>query len=147
MSARHGVRSALIFRSALISGSMLAACIPVSAQMPTTLPPEIPASDTLTDAPPDSTSITHWYQRPVRNRDDVPIGKVADVLVDRGGRIGAFVLELADSRKNVLVHFGAISAGKNANDALVINIGPAVLDRAQAFKYDAVQARWLPLQK
>lgn len=141
MSARHGIRSALIL------GSMLAACLPASAQMPTKLPPEIPASDALADAPPDSTSITHWYQRPVRNRDDAQIGKVTDVLVDRGGRIGAFVLELAESRKNVLVSFGAVTAGKNDKDALVINIDPAALERAHAFKYDAAQARWLLLER
>src|SRR5580704_6035350 len=51
-----------------------------------------PAVRVLTSVPADNLTVTHWYKQSVYDPSDNKIGEVTDVLVDREGKIGVFIV-------------------------------------------------------
>jgi hypothetical protein len=55
-------------------------------------PPE--QAMTLKSLPPDASTVTNWYRQNVYDPSDERIGEISDVLVDRDGKIAAFMVSV-----------------------------------------------------
>src|SRR5260370_12089593 len=51
-------------------------------------------SQTLTTLPPDASTVTNWYKQNVYDPFDTKIGEISDVLVNKDGKITAFVVSV-----------------------------------------------------
>jgi sporulation protein YlmC with PRC-barrel domain len=108
-----------------------------------------PPAQILSSVPQNAMTVTHWYKQNVYDHSDNKIGEVMDVLVDRDGRIGAFIVGvggfLGAGEKDVAVPFNAVQVTKKDNkDYLVMNSTKDALKNAKGFKYDRTNMTWLP---
>jgi sporulation protein YlmC with PRC-barrel domain len=124
-------------------------------------------SPVLTAIPQDAMTVTNFYKQNVYDPSDVKIGEINDVLVDKDGKLVAFVIGIGGflgvDQKDVAVPFNSIRATwrPDADAALPFNSSRATrrdgkwwlsmsatkesLKNAPGYKYDAVKATWVPV--
>ena len=86
-----------------------------SAQTAQPLPPAAapgPAARVLPSVPSEAMTVTRWHKQNVYDPSDAKIGEIEDVLVDRDGKIIAFIVAvggfLGMGEKDVAVPFNAV---------------------------------------
>jgi sporulation protein YlmC with PRC-barrel domain len=103
----------------------------------------------LTSLPPDASTVTNWYRQNVYNPSEEKIGEISDVLVEKDGRIGAFIVSvggfLGMGEKHVAVPFHAVRATqRDGKWWLTMNATKDALKTAAGYKYDRAKATWEP---
>jgi len=112
-----------------------------------------------------STSITGFYQHNVYDSAnlDAKIGQIKDVLLNKDGRIGAFIIGVGDfigvdpkdrdtnvaapfiDEKNVAVPFDAVHVTQRGGERwLTMTVTRDALKSAPGYKYDKGKASWGP---
>jgi sporulation protein YlmC with PRC-barrel domain len=104
---------------------------------------------TLKSLPTDVTTVTNFYKQNVYNLSEKKIGQISDVLVDKDGKINAFIVAvgglLGIAEKNVAVPFNAVrSSQKNGEWWLTMNTTEDALKAAAGYVYDRKKATWEP---
>jgi sporulation protein YlmC with PRC-barrel domain len=118
------------------------------AQQTTGAAPSEPAS-VLRSLPPDASTVTNWYKQNVYDPSEEKVGEISDVLVDRDGKIGAFIVSvggfLGMGEKHVAVPFNVVHAAqRNGKWWLTMNATKDALKSAPGYKYDRAKATWEP---
>ena len=103
----------------------------------------------LTTLPQNATTVTNYYKQNVYDPSDAKIGEISDVLVNKDGKIDAFIISvggfLGMGEKDVAVPFNAIHATeKNGKWYLTMNVTKDGLKNANGYKYDRAKATWVP---
>ena len=103
--------------------------------------------------PASSSTVTNWYKQSVYDPKDSKIGEIADVLVDRSGRIDSLIVAvggfLGAGEKDVSVPFDAVRVTNKNNNKwyLVMNTTKDQLKDAPGFTYDKDLTSWTPDKK
>ena len=110
---RKNPMSKLLYASTALVFALSASV--ASAQTPQPLPPAAapgPAAKVLPSVPSDAMTVTRWHKQNVYDPSDAKIGAVEDILVDRDGKIVAFIVAvggfLGMGEKDVAVPFNAV---------------------------------------
>jgi sporulation protein YlmC with PRC-barrel domain len=119
---------------------------PTIAQQATT---GVAMSQTLTALPTNAMTVTNWYKQNVYDPSDAKIGEIVDVLVNKEGKIDAFIVSvggfLGIDAKDVAVPFSAVRATmKNDKWYLTMNATKDALKSASGYKYDSDRLTWVP---
>jgi sporulation protein YlmC with PRC-barrel domain len=102
---------------------------------------------------PNSTTVTNWYKQSVYDPKDSKIGEIADVLVDKSGRVDSLIVAvggfLGAGEKDVSVPFDAIKVTNKNNNKwyLVMNATKDQMKEAAGFTYDKDSTSWVPDKK
>jgi len=80
----------------LLIATAVAICIGGSAyaQQTTTGVGTSTTAQTLTSVPTNATTVTNWYKQNVYDPSDNKIGEIADVLIDKDGKIEVFMVSV-----------------------------------------------------
>jgi sporulation protein YlmC with PRC-barrel domain len=103
--------------------------------------------------PANSATVTNWYKQSVYDPKDSKIGDIADVLVDKSGRIDSLIVAvggfLGVGEKDVSVPFDAVRVTSKDNNKwyLVMNTTKDQLKEAPGFTYDKESTTWMPNKK
>jgi sporulation protein YlmC with PRC-barrel domain len=103
----------------------------------------------LTTLPPNAMTVTNYYKQNVYDPSDAKIGEITDVLVDKDGKIEAFMVSvggfLGVGEKDVAVPFSAVhGTEKNGKWYLTMNATKDSLKSARGYKFDRGKATWVP---
>jgi sporulation protein YlmC with PRC-barrel domain len=103
----------------------------------------------LTSIPSAMTTIANYYRQAVYDPMDKKVGEIADVLIDKDGKIEVLIVSvggfLGIASKDVAVPFKAIqSLQKNGSWYLTMNATTAALKSAPGYKYDKGTSSWVP---
>src|SRR5262249_41840814 len=110
-------------------------------------------SQTLATLPPGVVTVTNWYKQDVYDPNENKIGEISDVLVDKDGKISAFIVSvggfLGIGEKHVAVPFDSVhEAGGEVRGKrdrwLSMNTTKDALKSAAGYKYDRGRATWVP---
>ena len=107
-----------------------------------------PAAKVLPSVPSDAMTVTHWHKQNVYDPSDAKIGAIEDVLVDREGRIVAFIVAVGGfpgmGEKDVAVPFNAVQFKTKDNNKWypVMNTTRGALKNAPGHKYDRNAMTW-----
>ena len=106
-------------------------------------------SQPLTTLPPGASTVTNWYKQDVYDPSENKIGEISDVLVDKNGKISAFIVSvggfLGMGEKHVAVPFDNIHETQGRRDRLLtMNTTKDALKTAAGYKYDRGKATWVP---
>jgi sporulation protein YlmC with PRC-barrel domain len=106
-------------------------------------------SQTLATLPPGASTVTNWYKQDVYDPSEKKIGEISDVLVDKDGKISAFIVSvggfLGMGEKHVAVPFDNIQETHGKRDRwLTMNTTKDALKGAAGYKYDRGKATWVP---
>ena len=137
--------SRLLIATALASGI----CSAAYAQQTTTGVGTPTTAQTLTSVPTSATTVTNWYKQNVYDPSDNKIGEIADVLIDKDGKVEVFMVSvggfLGVGEKDVAVPFSAIHGiQKDGKWYLTMNATKDALKNASGYKYDRAKATWVP---
>jgi sporulation protein YlmC with PRC-barrel domain len=104
---------------------------------------------TLRSLPPEASTVTNWYKQNVYDPSEEKIGEITDVLVDKDGKVGAFIVSvggfLGVGEKHVAVPFNAVQGTqKNGKWWLTMNATKDALKSAAGYKYDKTKTTWEP---
>ena len=103
--------------------------------------------------PANSATVADWYKQSVYDPKDNKIGEIADVLVDKSGRVGSLIVAvggfLGAGEKDVSVPFDAVRVTNKNNNKwyLVMNATKDQLKDAPGFTYDKDLTSWKPDKK
>ena len=103
----------------------------------------------LSSLPANSTTVTNYYKQNVYDPSDAKIGEIGDVLVNKEGKVEAFIISvggfLGIGNKDVAVPFSAVRATeKNGTWYLTMNATKDLLKQARGYTYDKAKATWVP---
>ncbi len=103
----------------------------------------------LTAIPSGMTTVTNYYKQSVFDPMDKKIGEIADILLDKDGKVGVLIVSvggfLGIASKDVAVPFKAINAAqKNGSWYLMMNATTDALKAAPGYRYDKGTASWVP---
>jgi hypothetical protein len=103
----------------------------------------------LTALPQNATTVANWYKQDVYDPSDNKIGEITDVLVDKDGKIDAFIMSIGGflgiDTNDVAVPFSAVHATqKNGKWSLTMNATADGLKSAPGYKFDKAKATWIP---
>jgi hypothetical protein len=103
----------------------------------------------LTTLQPNAITVANYYKQNVYDPSDAKIGEITDVLVDKDGKIGAFMVSvggfLGVGEKDEAVPFAAIhGTEKNGKWYLTMNATKDSLKSAPGYKFDRGKATWVP---
>lgn len=106
-------------------------------------------SQTLTTLPPDVSTVTNWYKQYLHDPSDTRIGEISDVLVNKDGKISAFIVSvggfLGIGEKHVAVPFDNVHATQRKGEWwLTMNTTKDALKGAAGYKYDRAKSTWVP---
>ncbi len=107
-------------------------------------------SQTLATLPPGASTVTNWYKQDVYDPNENKIGEISDVLVDKDGKISAFIVSvggfLGMGEKHVAVPFDNVHDTHGKRDRwLTMNTTKDALKSAAGYKYDRRNATWVPV--
>jgi sporulation protein YlmC with PRC-barrel domain len=107
-------------------------------------------SQTLTTLPQGITTVANYYKQNVYDSSDAKIGQISDVLLDKEGKVNAFMVGvggfLGVSEKDVAVPFDAIHATeKDGKWYLTMSTTKDALKNARGYKFDKVKSTWEPV--
>ena len=128
--------------TAIVTGTALAQQTTTGAGTPA-------QTEALTTLPQNTTTVTNYYKQNVYDPSDAKIGEISDVLVNKEGKVDAFIVSvggfLGVGEKDVAVPFDAIHATeKNGKWYLTMNATKDALKNAHGYKYDKVKSTWVP---
>jgi hypothetical protein len=109
--------------------------------------PSVVIDQTLSTLP-SALAVTNWYKQNVYDPMDNKIGEIADVLVEKDGKIGAFIVSIGGGflgigEKDVAVPFDAVHAtDRNGKLWLTMDMTKDILKEAAGYKYDRVKTTW-----
>src|SRR5690242_956281 len=68
----------------------------------------------LTALPQDATTVTNWLEQNVYDQSGKMVGEIAEALVNRNGRIEAFIMSIGglvgpDGKMGVVIPFGGVT--------------------------------------
>jgi sporulation protein YlmC with PRC-barrel domain len=104
----------------------------------------------FTALPQNAMTVTNWLKKNVYDRSDNLVGEIADVLVNRDGKIEAFIMSIGgltgpDGKMGVVVPFGAVNRiEKNGKWFLTMDASKEALRTANIFKFDRAKGTWIP---
>jgi sporulation protein YlmC with PRC-barrel domain len=103
----------------------------------------------LSTIPNTTTTLTTYYKKNVYDRSDAKIGEIADVLVDKDGKIDGFMMAvggfLGIGEKNVAVPFDAVKVSqRDGSWWLTVDSTKDQFEKAPGFKYDNNKLTWVP---
>ncbi len=103
----------------------------------------------LSTLPQNVTTVTNYYKQSVFDPSDTKIGEISDVLLNKEGKIDAFMIAvggfLGIGEKDVAVPFDAIRATeKNGKWYLTMNTTKDALKNARGYKFDKAKSTWEP---
>jgi sporulation protein YlmC with PRC-barrel domain len=106
-------------------------------------------SQPLATLPPGASTVTNWYKQDVYDPSENKIGEISDVLVDKDGKISAFIVSvggfLGMGEKHVAVPFDNVHETQTRGDRwLTMNTTKDALKSAAGFKYDRGKGTWVP---
>jgi hypothetical protein len=106
-------------------------------------------SQTLATLPPGASTVTNWYKQDVYDPLENRIGEISDVLVDKDGKISAFIVKVAGflgtREKYVAVSFDSVHETLRRDDRwLTMNTTKDALKSAAGYRYDRKKATWVP---
>jgi sporulation protein YlmC with PRC-barrel domain len=106
-------------------------------------------SQTLPTLPPGASTVTNWYKQDVYDPSEKKIGEISDILVDKDGKISAFIVSvggfLGMGEKHVAVPFDNIQETQGKRDRwLTMNTTKDALKGAAGYKYDREKTTWVP---
>jgi sporulation protein YlmC with PRC-barrel domain len=98
--------------------------------------------------PGSAVTVSNFYKQNVYDQADSKIGEIADVLVDKEGRIAALIVSvggfLGVGEKDVSVPFNAVKATQKDNKwHLVMNTNKDALKTAPGYRYDKTSTTWV----
>lgn len=104
----------------------------------------------LRSLPPEASTVTNWYKQSVYDPSEEKIGEISDVLVDKDGKIGAFMVSvggfLGVGEKHIAVPFNAVhGTRKDGKWWLTMNTTKDALKSAAGYKYDKTKTTWEPV--
>jgi sporulation protein YlmC with PRC-barrel domain len=121
------------------------------AQQPSATTTDIATAraEVLTAIPSNATTVTNYYKQNVYDPSDSKIGEISDVLINKEGKIDAFIVSvggfLGVGEKDVAVPFASVHATeRNGKWYLTMNATKDGLKSAQGYKYDKAKATWVP---
>jgi len=105
-------------------------------------------SQTLATLPPGASTVTNWYKQNIFDPSENKIGEISDVLVDKDGKISAFIVSvggfLGMGEKHVAVPFDTVHETQTRSDRwLTMNTTKDALKSAAGFKYDRGKGTWV----
>jgi sporulation protein YlmC with PRC-barrel domain len=120
-----------------------------SEKAPTTTEIVTGGAPILSSIPSAMTTIANYYKQSVYDPMDRKIGEIADVLMDKDGKVEVLIISvggfLGIASKDVSVPFKAIQAiQKNGSWYLTMNATTDALKNAPGYKYDKGTASWVP---
>ena len=104
----------------------------------------------LTALPQDATTVTNWLEQNVYDRSGKMVGEIAEALVNKNGRIDAFIMSIGglvgpDGKMGVVVPFDAVSRiEKNGKWFLTMDSSKEALRASTVFKFDRAKKTWVP---
>jgi sporulation protein YlmC with PRC-barrel domain len=106
----------------------------------------------LTTLPQSAVTVTDYYKQNVYDPSNNKIGEIEDALVEKDGRIAAFIIGiggvLGAGEKDVAVPFDAVKASQQDGKwTLTMNATADQLKNAPGFKYDRSTTTWVPDNK
>ncbi|SRR6266566_9521972 len=106
-------------------------------------------SQTLATLPPGASTLTNWYKQDVYDPSENKIGEIGDVLVDKDGKISAFIVKVASflgtREKYVAVPFDSVHETLRRGDRwLTMNTTKDALKSAAGYRYDRGKGIWVP---
>ena len=106
---------------------------------------------TMSAAPADSWTVSNYYKQSIYDPNEVRIGTIDDVLVDKSGKVTGLVIGVDDvlgaREKNVIVAFDAVKAAqRDGKWWLTLDDTKDELKNAPGFKYDRVNTTWVPVE-
>ena len=105
-------------------------------------------SQTLATLPPGVSTVTNWYKQDVYDPLEKKIGEISDALVDKDGKISAFIVSVGGFRgireKHVAVPFDNVHETQKRGRRLTMNTTKDALKSAAGYKYDRGKATWVP---
>jgi sporulation protein YlmC with PRC-barrel domain len=135
----------------LVMAAALAASVTGAAfAQQTTIGAGTPATtQVLTTLPQEVTTVTNYYKQNVYDPSDVKIGEISDVLLNKQGKVDAFMVGvggfLGVGEKDVAVPFDAVHAAqKDGKWYLTMNTTKDTLKNARGYKFDKVKSTWEP---
>ena len=134
----------------LMSTAAMAQNAPPTQTLPSAAQPApAGAARIMTTLPADAMTVTNFYKQNVYDPSDNKIGDVADLLVEKDGKIAAAMVAvggfLGIGEKDVAVPFDAMRLTKKDNKwYLVLNTTKDALKSAPGFKYDREKTTWVP---
>ena len=105
---------------------------------------------TLRSLPAEASTVTNWYKQSIYDPSEEKIGEISDVLVEKDGKVGAFIVSvggfLGVGEKHVAVPFNAVhGTHKNGKWWLTMNTTKDALKSAAGYKYDKTKTTWEPV--
>jgi sporulation protein YlmC with PRC-barrel domain len=102
----------------------------------------------MTTLPGDGVTVTDYYKQNVYDPSESKIGEISDVVVDKEGRVAAFIISvggfLGINEKDVAAPFNAVRATqKDGKWYLVMNTTKDALKNAPGYKYDKNSTKWV----
>jgi sporulation protein YlmC with PRC-barrel domain len=135
----------------LVMAAALAASVTgVAFAQQTTIGAGTPATtQVLTTLPQEVTTVANYYKQNVYDPSDVKIGEISDVLLNKQGKVDAFMVGvggfLGVGEKDVAVPFDAVHAAqKDGKWYLTMNTTKDALKNARGYKFDKVKSTWEP---
>jgi sporulation protein YlmC with PRC-barrel domain len=106
-------------------------------------------SDALSTLPTNAMTVTEYYKQNVYDPSNAMIGEISDVLVNKEGKIEAFIVSvggfLGIGEKDVAVPFNAVGATeRDGKKYLTMNTTKDALKSAHGFRYDRTRMSWDP---
>jgi sporulation protein YlmC with PRC-barrel domain len=128
--------------AATVTGAAFAQQTTTGAATPATTP-------ALTTLPQGVTTVTNYYKQNVYDPSDVKIGEISDVLLNKEGKVDAFMIAvggfLGVGEKDVAVPFDAVhGTEKNGKWYLTMNATKDALKNARGYKFDKVKSTCEP---
>jgi sporulation protein YlmC with PRC-barrel domain len=107
-------------------------------------------AQSLTALPQDATTVTNWLEQNVYDRSGKMVGEIAEALVNKNGRIEAFIMSIGglvgpDGKMGVVIPFGAVRRiEKNGKWFLTMDSNNEALRASTVFKFDRAKKTWIP---
>ena len=97
--------------------------------------------------PPDTNSVTDYYDQPVYDSTDQKIGTIVDLLIDKDGQVRAAMITVGGflglPSKHVSTPFMALQViPKERKPHIVLDIDKRALREARGFIYNLSARRW-----
>jgi len=104
----------------------------------------------LTALPQDAATVTNWLEQNVYDHSDKMVGEIAEALVNKNGRIEAFIMSIGglvgpDGKMGVVIPFSAVSRIEtNGKWFLTMDSNKDALRASTVFKFDRAKKTWIP---
>ncbi|SRR6266540_1957898 len=105
----------------------------------------------LTSVPQGVMTVTDWYKQTVYDANDKKVGTIADVLLDKDGKIAALIVAVGGfvglGAKDVAVSPTAVKmTTKNDKPHLVMDTTKDELTNAPGYRFDRTTRAWVPAE-